>query len=68
MIKICNNNKYYNEVFEYLSNKGIDVNSKECLGRCDLCHSGAFVQHDEEFITAENAKLLILKLEALNIL
>ena len=68
MIKICNYNEYYNEVSEYLSNKGIDFDSEECLGRCDLCHSGAFVQYNEEFIADKNAELLILKLETLNIL
>lgn len=68
MIKICSNNEYYNEVSEYLSNKDIDFNSEECLGRCDLCHSGAFVQYKEGFIADENVELLILKLETLNIL
>lgn len=68
MIKICSNNDYYDEVSEYLFSKGIDFNSENCLGRCDLCHSGAFVQHDEEFIAAENATILIIKLETLKIL
>jgi uncharacterized protein YuzB (UPF0349 family) len=68
MIKICSNNKYSNEVSEYLFNKDIEINSEECLCRCDLCHSGAFVQYNEELIAAENVKSLILKLETLNIL
>lgn len=68
MIRVCKFNKYNKEVSEYLASKNIAFSVGDCLGRCDLCHSGAFVQYDDEFISAENGEVLILKLEALNIL
>lgn len=68
MIKLCKYNKFHDEVLNYLADKRISAESAECLGRCDLCHSGAFVQVNEEFIADANVEGLIAKLKAQSII
>lgn len=65
MIKLCKFNSYQEEVSNYLTGRGLGHSIDECLGRCDLCHSGAFVQVGEDYITAENGAALIEKLNSM---
>lgn len=59
MIKLCKFNSYHEEVSSFLIKKGVGHTIEECLDRCDLCHSGAFIQIGSEYIAAADGKGLI---------
>jgi uncharacterized protein YuzB (UPF0349 family) len=63
MIKLCKFNSFHVEVSDFLENNNIEYSIEECLGRCDLCHSGAFIQIDEDYISAENGEKLIIEIK-----
>lgn len=65
MIRICKFNSHVNEISDFLKTRNIDFIIEECLGRCDLCHSGAFVEKDGEFISASTPDLLIENLKVI---
>lgn len=62
MIKLCKFNSYHEEVSNFLIEKVVEHTIEECLGRCDLCHSGAFIQIGDDYIAAEDGKSLIEKI------
>jgi uncharacterized protein YuzB (UPF0349 family) len=63
MIKVCKFNKYHDEIVNFLEKNNANFSSEECLLRCDLCHSGAFVKMDSEFIFDENVDTFLGKLK-----
>lgn len=65
MIKICMFNKYHDEIVTFLQENNTNFSSEECLLRCDLCHTGAFVKMDSAFIFDKNIDVLLEKLKIL---
>jgi uncharacterized protein YuzB (UPF0349 family) len=63
MVKVCKFTNCFNELTSALDDAGIDYSTEECLGRCDLCHSTAFVQKDDEFISDDKIDILINKIK-----
>lgn len=59
MIRICKFTDCYDELVLALKENNILFTDEECLGRCDLWHSCAFVQKEEEYIQADNVNRLI---------
>ena len=62
MMEICKFTVYFDELTAALEENGMEYSVQECLGRCDLCHSTAFVKKGEEYISAENVEQLMDKL------
>jgi uncharacterized protein YuzB (UPF0349 family) len=51
--------EYCDQISEFLDSRGIDYSTKGCLGRCDLCSTGAFIEREGEFIYEEDGDTLI---------
>ncbi|MBB6215477.1 uncharacterized protein YuzB (UPF0349 family) [Anaerosolibacter carboniphilus] len=66
MIKVCKFTDCHDELVRALEENNILFTDEECLQRCDLCHSCAFVKKDEEYIHADDVKELIEILKANN--
>ncbi len=64
MVKVCKFTDCYDELIEALNDNNIEYIDDECLGRCDLYHSTAFVQIDDDFISDDNIDDLILKIKS----
>lgn len=62
MIKLCKFNSFCEEIARNLDEKNIPYTIDECIWRCDLCQTGAFVQKDKEFISANSVKDLMDKI------
>ena len=56
-------NKYHDEIVNFLQENNTSFSSEECLLRCDLCHTGAFVKIDSVFIFDKNIDLFLEKLK-----
>jgi uncharacterized protein YuzB (UPF0349 family) len=59
LIKVCKFTDCYDELVQALKGNNILFTDEECVKRCDLCHSCAFVQKDGEYIQADNVNKLI---------
>jgi uncharacterized protein YuzB (UPF0349 family) len=62
MIEVCRFNLYFEELTAALEANNIGYTTKDCLGRCDLCHSSAFVKYQDEFISEDSVENLIKRL------
>lgn len=65
MVKLCKHNKYTSEVSAFLSENAIEHIVENCLDRCDLCHTGAFIKQGDIFISGNNGEELIDNIKAL---
>ena len=66
LIKVCKFTDCHDELVQALNENSILFTDEECLGRCDLCHSCAFVQRNGEYIQATNVNKLIEILNLVN--
>lgn len=62
LLKVCRYNKYFYEISKYLNDNSVEYSIEECLGRCDICSSAAFIQNGDYFITGVDADDLIDKI------
>ncbi len=63
IVKVCSLTDFYDELTAALKENNIAYTDKECLGRCDLCHSTAFVQKGDEFISKDSIEAPIEKIK-----